>query len=46
VEQQPRYRMVVVGLVLGVAVAIAASIGDCGSNIQRRAGGDAVAVAE
>ena len=49
-EQPPqppqRYRMVVIGLVLGVAVAIAATIGDCGNNIQRRAGGAVTAAAE
>jgi hypothetical protein len=38
--------MVVIGLVLGVAVAIAATIGDCGNNLQRRVGVDVVAAAE
>lgn len=45
-QQSPRYRLVVIGLVLGVAVAIAATIGDCGNTIQRRAGGEVVAAAE
>ena len=40
----PRYRLVIVGLVIGVAVAIAATVGDCGNNIQRRAAGGTVAV--
>ena len=42
-QRPPRYRLVIVGLVLGVVVALAATIGDCGNDIQRRAGGEAVA---
>lgn len=42
-EQPSRYRLVVIGLVLGVAVAIAVAVSDCGGSIQRRAGGGEVA---
>lgn len=44
-EPPPRYRMVIIGLVLGVAIAVAVAAGDCGGSIQRRAGGEAVAAA-
>ena len=44
-ETPSRYRLVIVGLLLGVALAVAVAMSDCGTSIQRRAGGDAVAAA-
>lgn len=41
-----RYRLVIIGLALGVAFAVAVAVQDCGGSIQRRAGDGAVAVAE
>lgn len=42
----PRYRLVVIGLVLGVALAIAVALQDCGGSVQRRASGDVAAATE
>ena len=46
-ENRPpsRYRLVLVGLVLGVAIALAVAVSDCGGSVARRAANDVAAVA-